>query len=583
MGSRDGVPLQHHGRTAAVPPAPARRDRPDERLLPGAARRARLGRSATARASRSCSRSSSATPACGSPRCGSRFGERHAGRSKATIREGLRYLSLLARLRFARFGVVGASGLVVNTLLLALLTDVAGVFYVVSAVIATQASTLWNFCFTELLGLLGSRPQARAGDPDGAVLPHEQRGAGPARSAARPAHVGPRHPLRGLEHHLPDRADAGPLRARRYLDLGEGAPDRVITRSVRLRHPRHRHRHCRTRACPSSSASGSARWPRSRTSGSAWAASPRTATGPRSATARAGSASDSRSHMGSAPIEATASPLVGRSPHVLYTNVVEPILRWTFAERGYALVHAACLAKGDDAFLVTARTDTGKTTTSLRMLDCEAYSFLSDDLTLVSPAGRVLTYPKPLTISRHTLKAVKTPLLSRRERAGLLDPEPAPLALGAPVRADPRSHAPTGSDDQRGRPAARPAAEVPRGAPGAGRGGGSRGPPGWNGRDRTGRRGRPGAGRARGARDPDEQLRGCLWLPALLGDRRLPPAPQRQRPQGRASARSSPARSAAFRQPCCGASRWTGGVGCRESYTDRTGPAATNGARGSHA
>src|SRR5215217_8944277 len=78
------------------------------------------------------------------------FGERHAGKSKATIREGLRYLTLLARLRFARFGVVGASGLVVNTLVLALMTDVAGVFYVVSAVIATQASTLWNFCFTEL-------------------------------------------------------------------------------------------------------------------------------------------------------------------------------------------------------------------------------------------------------------------------------------------------------------------------------------------------------------------------------------------------------------------------------------------------
>ena len=69
------------------------------------------------------------------------------------------------------------------------------------------------------------------------------------------------------------------------------------------------------------------------------------------------------------PIEATASRLVGRSPHVLYTNVVEPILRWTFADRGYALVHAACLADGGEAFLVTARTDTGKTTTSLRILD----------------------------------------------------------------------------------------------------------------------------------------------------------------------------------------------------------------------
>ena len=120
------------------------------------------------------------------------------------------------------------------------------------------------------------------------------------------------------------------------------------------------------------------------------------------------------------PIEATASSLVGRSPHVLYTNVVEPILRWTFADRGYALVHAACLADGEEAFLVTARTDTGKTTTSLRLLDSGPYSFLSDDLTLVAPNGRVLPYPKPLTISRHTLKAVKTPLLTRRERAGLV-------------------------------------------------------------------------------------------------------------------------------------------------------------------
>jgi dolichol-phosphate mannosyltransferase len=115
-----------------------------------------------------------------------------------------------------------------------------------------------------------------------------------------------------------------------------------------------------------------------------------------------------------------ASPLVGRSPHVLYTNVVEPILRWTFAERGYALVHAACLADRGRAFLLTARTDTGKTTTSLKILDSTPFSFLSDDLTLVTPDGRVLTYPKPLTISRHTLSAVKTPLLRRRERAALI-------------------------------------------------------------------------------------------------------------------------------------------------------------------
>jgi hypothetical protein len=116
-----------------------------------------------------------------------------------------------------------------------------------------------------------------------------------------------------------------------------------------------------------------------------------------------------------------ATAFLVRSPHVLYTNVVEPLLRWTFVEKGYALVHGACLAFGESAYLVTARTDTGKTTTVLRVLDNHpGFSFISDDLTLVSPEGRILTYPKPLTISRHTLVAVNTPLLSRWERLALM-------------------------------------------------------------------------------------------------------------------------------------------------------------------
>jgi hypothetical protein len=116
-----------------------------------------------------------------------------------------------------------------------------------------------------------------------------------------------------------------------------------------------------------------------------------------------------------------ASPLLRRSPHVLYTNVVEPILRWTFVERGFALVHGACIASGSDAYLITARTDTGKTTTILKVLaHTPACSFLSDDLTLVAPDGRVLTYPKPLTISRHTVHALESADLTRRERLTLV-------------------------------------------------------------------------------------------------------------------------------------------------------------------
>src|SRR5918999_6356818 len=266
------------------------------------------------------------------------FGERRAGRSKATIREGVRYLSLLARLRFARFGVVGLSGLVVNTLLLAFLTDFVGLFYVVSAVIATQGSTLWNFCFTELW--VFSDRQHRRG----------------WHSPLAPFFLMNNAAL----------ALRGPLLILLTSGLGVHYVVSNVISLVTLTLLRF---------------ALADTW--------IWA-------------------------------KADPSPLVGRSPHVLYTNVVEPILRWTFAERGYALVHAACLAEGERAVLVTARTDTGKTTTSLRILDREPWAFLSDDLTLLTPDGRVLTYPKPLTISRHTLKAVKRPLLSRRERAGLL-------------------------------------------------------------------------------------------------------------------------------------------------------------------
>jgi dolichol-phosphate mannosyltransferase len=346
------------------------------------------------------------------------FGERRAGRSKATIREGVRYLSLLARLRFARFGLVGVSGLVVNTLVLALLTDLAGLFYVVSAVIATQASTLWNFSFTELW-VFSDRDHKRSRASRMALFFLMNNAAlalrGPLLilltsgfgihyvvsnvislvgltlvrfaladtwiwAKARPAESPPGpygYDIHGIVTVLSD-ARLPELERFRVGALA-GEPD------LRVRLGR-------------VAANGD---------------------GP-AIRYREGRLGFGLSIRLGAPIEATASPLVGRSPHVLYTNVVEPILRWTFAERGYALVHAACLAEGDKAFLVTARTDTGKTTTSLRLLDGEAYSFLSDDLTLVTPEGRALTYPKPLTISRHTLKAVKTPLLTRRERVGLL-------------------------------------------------------------------------------------------------------------------------------------------------------------------
>ena len=84
------------------------------------------------------------------------FAERHAGESKASLREGTRFLVQLVRLRkpdatgrLARFAVIGLSGLVVNEALLALLTERARLYYLAAAVISTQTAILWNFALTE--------------------------------------------------------------------------------------------------------------------------------------------------------------------------------------------------------------------------------------------------------------------------------------------------------------------------------------------------------------------------------------------------------------------------------------------------
>ena len=162
------------------------------------------------------------------------------------------------------------------------------------------------------------------------------------------------------------------------------------------------------------------------------------------------------------------------------------------------------------AFLPTPRTDTGKTTTSLKILDSTPYSFLSDDLTLLTPRDGA-DLPQPLTISRHTLRAVKTrscraaSALGSSSRVGCT-PVPAEVRLRA--RQDP----PHGSDDQHDRPAPRAAAEVPRGAAGAGRGRGGRGAARGHDRDRARRRGEVRLDE-RGALDAANAVRGRYGFP----------------------------------------------------------------------
>jgi dolichol-phosphate mannosyltransferase len=360
------------------------------------------------------------------------FGIRHAGESKASLVEGLRYLRQLVRLRLdgdlPRFLTVGATGLGVNAAAFLFFTAVAHLHYLLAAVVATQVSSTWNFALVERL-VFGQRSRRmRSWSARFATFLALNNLSlvlrGPALYAlitllalnssvanlitlvglflirfavadsfiwARPDADGPTHywyrihdevtvespvRLRELERFRTDAPIAGPTIRVRLGRLNRRQSDLVAALASFVRHTRYDE-----------------------------------------GLGRLGFAVDI---SWGATVEIVAAPLLRYSPHVLYTNVVEPTLRWCFVERGYALAHGACISVGGEATLITAQTDTGKTTTILKMLDRHPASFLSDDLTLIREDGRVLTYPKPLTISRHTVASVKAPLLTRRERLALV-------------------------------------------------------------------------------------------------------------------------------------------------------------------
>ncbi|WP_374967718.1 GtrA family protein [Terrabacter sp. BE26] len=117
----------------------------------------------------------------------------------------------------------------------------------------------------------------------------------------------------------------------------------------------------------------------------------------------------------------TVSPLLARSHHVVYTNVVEALLRFVLVNKGFMLLHSATLQLGNETIMLSAQTDTGKTGTILRLMreHPTIAGFLSDDMTIINGNGVAYSFPKPLTISSHTLRAVDNSVLSVGRRAAL--------------------------------------------------------------------------------------------------------------------------------------------------------------------
>jgi len=114
-------------------------------------------------------------------------------------------------------------------------------------------------------------------------------------------------------------------------------------------------------------------------------------------------------------IDIHVGPLLAGSPHVVYTNIVEALLRFVLVSRGKMLLHSACVELGGVGVMLSALTDTGKTATVLRLLRDHGGVFLSDDMTVINSDGTAVCFPKPLTISAHTLRAVQADDLTPSE------------------------------------------------------------------------------------------------------------------------------------------------------------------------
>ncbi|MCR2808158.1 MULTISPECIES: glycosyltransferase [unclassified Microbacterium] len=79
------------------------------------------------------------------------FAGRHAGESKASMRQGMHFLTQLTALRFGKmslFAVIGGLGAIVNVAIVWALTQL-GVNYIVAAIVASELTIVGNFLLQE--------------------------------------------------------------------------------------------------------------------------------------------------------------------------------------------------------------------------------------------------------------------------------------------------------------------------------------------------------------------------------------------------------------------------------------------------
>lgn len=88
----------------------------------------------------------------------------------------------------------------------------------------------------------------------------------------------------------------------------------------------------------------------------------------------------------------------------LLKDIIEPFFMLHALPRGYTFLHASAVEKDGKSFIFTALPGTGKTNFLIGLLG-DGYSFLADELVILSKDGTAYPYPRPLSVYPYNIQA----------------------------------------------------------------------------------------------------------------------------------------------------------------------------------
>jgi len=88
----------------------------------------------------------------------------------------------------------------------------------------------------------------------------------------------------------------------------------------------------------------------------------------------------------------------------LLKDIVESFMLLHIVPKGYSFLHASAVEKNNKAIIFTALPQTGKTNFLISLLR-KGYSFLSDEMVIISREGMAYPYPRPLSIYPYNFQA----------------------------------------------------------------------------------------------------------------------------------------------------------------------------------